>query len=123
MILVTLLATVLSLPSPAGAGAAEPWLAARPDGTLLLSWLENGTLKLASMKEGKWSAPRTIVQRDDLFVNWADFPSVVDDGKGTLFAHWLQKSGAGTYSYDVMVTSSSDGGKTWRKPLLLNTDG
>ena len=123
MILVTLLATLLSLPSPAGPGAAEPWLAARPDGTLLMSWLEGGTLKFAAMKDGKWSAPRTIVQRDDLFVNWADFPSIVDDGRGTLFAHWLQKSGKGTYSYDVMMTSSSDGGKTWRKPLLLNTDG
>ncbi|HEY0156100.1 MAG TPA: sialidase family protein [Thermoanaerobaculia bacterium] len=123
MILVTLLAAVLSLPSPAGSGAAEPYLTARPDGTLVMSWLEGGALKFASLKDGRWSAPRVIVQRDDLFVNWADFPSIVDDGRGTLFAHWLQKSGKGTYAYDVVATSSSDGGKTWRKPLLVNTDG
>jgi hypothetical protein len=120
MILATLLAAVLSLPSPAGAGAAEPHLTARAGGTLLMSWLEGGSLRFASMKDGKWSVPRTIVEREDLLVNWADFPSIVDDGRGTLFAHWLQKTGKG--SYDVYVTSSSDDGKTWRKPLLVNKD-
>ncbi|HYK05625.1 MAG TPA: sialidase family protein [Thermoanaerobaculia bacterium] len=123
MILATLLATLLSLPSPAGSGAAEPHLAARADGTVVMSWLEQGVLKFASLKNGRWSSPRTIVEGKELFVNWADFPSIVDDGRGVLFAHWLQKSGKGTYAYDVWVTSSSDDGKTWRKPLLVNRDG
>lgn len=123
MILATVLATLLTLPSPAGKGAAEPHLAARADGTVVMSWLEQGVLKFASLKNGRWSSPRTIVEGKELFVNWADFPSIVDDGRGVLFAHWLQKSGKGTYSYDVWVTSSSDDGKTWRKPLLVNRDG
>jgi hypothetical protein len=56
-------------------------------------------------------------------VNWADFPSIVEDATGALFAHWLQKSGDGTYAYDVRVAVSKDGGRTWGSPLLLNRDG
>lgn len=119
---------VEALPSPADAGAAEPFLFAARDG-VLLSWLEPvaGTdrvaLRFARHREGQWSTPRTIVERNDLFVNWADFPSVVEDAKGTLFAHWLQKSGAGTYAYDVRMATSSDGGATWGASFLLNRDG
>jgi len=123
MILPTALAALLSLPSPAGSGAAEPHLAARTDGTVMMSWLEGGVLKFASLKNGRWSPARTIAEGKELIVNWADFPSIVDDGRGVLFAHWLQQSGKGKYSYDVWVTSSSDDGKTWRKPLLVNRDG
>ncbi|HYI09323.1 MAG TPA: hypothetical protein VEK57_09640 [Thermoanaerobaculia bacterium] len=96
MLIPLLLAAVLSMPAPAGPGAAEPHLAASRDGSLLMSWLENGALKFASYENGRWSAPKTIVQRNDLFVNWADFPSIVESND-TLYAHWLQKSGAGTY--------------------------
>lgn len=116
-----------ALPSPAGAGAAEPFLHATRDG-VLLSWLEPVTgsdrvaLRFARYSAGQWSAPRTIVERNDLFVNWADFPSIVEDAKGTLFAHWLQKSSAGTYSYDVRMATSTDG-TTWSQSFLLNRDG
>jgi hypothetical protein len=120
-------ATIRDAGSPAGANAAEPFLHASRDGSVLLSWLEqdgkSATLKFARHANGKWSEPRTIVKRDDLFVNWADFPSVIDDANGALFAHWLQKSGKGTYSYDVMLATSTDGGATWSKPFLLNRDG
>jgi hypothetical protein len=119
---------VEELPSPAGAGAAEPFLHAARDG-VLLSWLEpvantdRVALRFARYTSGQWTAPRTIVERNDLFVNWADFPSIVEDAKGALFAHWLQKSGKGTYSYDVQMAASTDGGATWGKPFLLNRDG
>jgi hypothetical protein len=114
--------------SPAGKGAAEPYLSTSRDG-VLLSWLEpvagsdRVALRFSRYAGGQWSAPRTIVERNDLFVNWADFPSIVEDGKGTLFAHWLQKSGAGTYSYDVRMATSTDGGATWGESFLLNRDG
>ena len=116
------------LPSPAGANAAEPHLFATRDG-VLLSWLEPvaGTdrtaLRFARYSNGQWSAAQTIVDRNDLFVNWADFPSIVEDAKGTLFAHWLQKSAKATYAYDVRMATSSDGGASWGKPFLLNRDG
>ncbi|MBK8293051.1 MAG: hypothetical protein IPK96_21060 [Flammeovirgaceae bacterium] len=36
-------------------------------------------------------------------------------------AHYLARSGTGTYAYDVALVQSSDG-KKWSKPFLLNTD-
>ena len=120
-------AAVEELTSPAAEGA-EPFVFAAREG-ILLSWLEpvpGGeffALRFSRYRDGTWSAAKTIVQRNDLFVNWADFPSIVEDEKGTLFAHWLQKSGAGTYAYDVRMATSNDGGSTWSEPFLLNRDG
>src|SRR5687767_4566857 len=97
---------VEEIASPAVVGAAEPFLFAARDG-VLLSWLEPAggekrfALRFARHADGKWSAARTITERDDLFVNWADFPSIAEDTNGVLYAHWLQKSGTGTYAYDV----------------------
>jgi len=123
-----ILAAALALSSPASVGSAEPHLTTTRSGALVLSWLEPAqakrhALKLAMYEKGKWSEPLVVAERDDFFVNWADFPSVVEDAKGTLFAHWLQKSGASTYAYDVWITSSRNGGKTWTKPKLVNRDG
>ena len=113
--------------SPTGPGAAEPHLFAGRD-SILLSWLEpvantdRVALRYARYRHGAWSTPQTIIERNDLFVNWADFPSLVEDAKGVLFAHWLQKSSTGTYSYDIRMATSSDG-RTWGAPFLLNRDG
>jgi hypothetical protein len=104
--------TIAEVPSPAPAGAAEPHLYAR-DGRLIMSWLEPGVLKFATLSGGKWSEARTVVARPDLLVNWADFPAVISDAKGTLFAQWLQKDAAAAHSYDAYMASSRDGGKTW----------
>jgi BNR repeat-like domain len=117
-----------TLPSPAGPNSAEPFLFTTRNG-VGLSWLEpvvnsdRVALRFAIHSNGQWSAPKTILERNDLFVNWADFPSVIEDANGTLFTHWLQKSGAGTYSYDVRMAASTDGGTTWGEPFLLNRDG
>ncbi|MDQ3281771.1 MAG: glycoside hydrolase [Acidobacteriota bacterium] len=119
MILAALLAAVVAFPSPSGAGAGQPYLAARADGTLLMSWIESGALRFASMKNGRWSAPRVVVKRDELMVSGADFPSIAEDARGVLYAQWLEKHGHG---YDVWVSASSDGGATWRKPVLVNRD-
>src|SRR5712691_8394565 len=106
---------------PAGTGSGEPFLFAAKD-ALLLSWLEPvaGTdrvaLRFTRLRGGTWAEPRTIAERNDFFVNWADFPSVVEDAKGVLFAHWLQKSGKDVYAYDVRVATSADGGRTWSAP-------
>jgi hypothetical protein len=118
---------VTSVSSPAPAGAAEPFLAPARDGGILLSWLEpvadhSVALRFAHERDGAWSAPRTIVQRKDLLANWADFPSIIEDAAGTLFAQWLQKSSGGAYSYDVWMATSRDAGVTWSKPFLLNRD-
>jgi len=114
--------------APSAPGSGEPFLFAMHDG-FLLSWLEpvpnttDTALRFAAYRGGRWSEPRTIVQRSDFFVNWADFPSIVEDANGAFFAHWLQKSGDSGYAYDVRVAISKDGGRTWGAPLLLNRDG
>lgn len=121
-------AALRNLTSPAGKGSGEPFLSSTKDG-ILMSWLEpvEGTdrtaLRFARLRGERWSAARTIVERNDLFVNWADFPSIVEDAKGVLFAQWLQKSGGDTYSYDVRMSTSTDGGMSWSEPFLLNRDG
>jgi hypothetical protein len=109
--------------SPSGPGAAEPFLYAARDGSLLLSWIENNAVRLSRFRDGKWSTPSTVVARPDLFVNWADFPAVAEFPDGTLLVHWLQKSGKETYAYDVRFARSGDGGTTWSEPALLHDDG
>lgn len=120
---------------PVGRGAAQPDLVATPDGRLLLSWIESRgdddaavhTLQFASLDASAaaatWSAPRTIAQGRDWFVNWADTPHIAVTDDGALWAHWLQKSAAATYAYDIALTRSSDGGVRWSAPVLVNDDG
>lgn len=120
-------AQVTMMDPPAAAGAAEPFLSAA-GGNILMSWLEpvaksdRVALRYARLGAKGWSAPQTIVERNDLFVNWADFPSVVQDEQGVLFAHWLQKTSGATYAYDVRMSISRDG-RTWGAPFALNRDG
>ncbi|HET7295291.1 MAG TPA: sialidase family protein [Vicinamibacteria bacterium] len=117
------------LEAPAAAGSGEPNLAVAPDGRVLLSWIEPAgesqhSLRFASRpKAGAWSKPETIASGPGWFVNWADFPSLAALPDGTLFAHWLVKSGAGTFAYDVRVTSSRDGGMSWSEPVTPHRDG
>ena len=116
-----------TISSPSGPGAGEPFLARGEDGSLLMSWLEPAgegahALRFARHDGSDWSDPVTIIERDDFFVNWADFPSIVETSSG-LLVHWLQKSGEGPYSYDVMIARSSDGGSNWSSPEVLHTDG
>jgi hypothetical protein len=92
-----------------------------------LSWIDRTpdnlfTLRF-SVREGTgWSKAQTIAEGRNWFVNWADFPSLAALPDGTLAAHWLVKSGAGTYAYDVHVARSPDGGKTWTPPVRPHRD-
>lgn len=65
---------------------------------------------------------RTVAEGENWFVNWADFPSVIALEDGSLAAHWLVKSGTGTYAYNVNISRSKDGGKTWSKPIVPHLD-
>src|SRR5262245_18281397 len=85
-----------SLASPTGPGAAGPNLTVAPDGKTYLSWLEPAdsghALRFSVYDGSSWTPPRTIVQRRDFFVNWADFPSLTVLDGGRLAAHWLQRN-------------------------------
>jgi hypothetical protein len=117
---------LLELLSPAKDGSAQPQLAGGARGQLLLSWLEpdgeGHRLRYATWAGSTWSPPITVVEGTDFFVNWADVPSVVELSTGRLVGHWLQKSGPGTYAYDVWLRYSDDRGKTWSRPAKPHRD-
>lgn len=122
--------TVDHLPTPAGAGSAEPNLATGPDGRVYLSWLEPETdsvhaLRFAVLDGDEWSEARTIARGDDWFVNWADFPAIVALPDGRLAAHYLQRNPRSDvgYHYDVRIVQSADGGASWSTPVAPHRDG
>jgi hypothetical protein len=119
---------VESLAVPAGIGSAQAHLAMMPDGRVLLSWLEPGItsghqLRFATFSAaGGWSDPGTVVSRERLFVNWADFPSVVAIDANLWVAHWLALQPDSYGAYDAWVSTSTDAGRTWSPGVALNED-
>lgn len=117
---------VRPLTSPAAADSGQPQLTASARG-VLLSWVERAgpaaTLKFAERTADGWSTPVTVASGTDWFVNWADVPSVLRLADGALAGHWLQKSGAGTYAYDVRLSVSTDEGRTWSPSFTPHHDG
>ena len=113
--------------SPTDGDSREPELSATHDGRIILSWVEKigdkrYALKTAARDGKGWSETRTVAEGENWFVNWADFPSVIVLQDGSLAAHWLVKSGPGTYAYNVNISKSKDGGKTWSKPFVPHRD-
>jgi hypothetical protein len=115
-----------AVPSPASADSAQPQLTVSDRG-VLLSWIErHGTiasLKFSERTSTGWTAPLAVAGGSNWFVNWADVPSVMRLADGTIAAHWLQKSGANTYAYDVRLAYSKDDGHTWSSSFLPHHDG
>ena len=121
-------AQVRELVSPAGQGSGQPNLTVSPDGSVYLSWIEKVgegrfSLRFAVKEKDRWSTPRVIAEGSNWFVNWADFPSMIVLPDGSLAAHWLVKSAPETFDYDVTISRSFDGGRTWSKPFVPHRDG
>jgi hypothetical protein len=114
------------LTNPAAAGSAQPQLTVSERG-VLLSWIERSgataSLKFAERTASGWTDARIVASGTDWFVNWADVPSVLRLADGTIYGHWLQKSGTGTYAYDVRLARSSDDGRTFSPSLTPHHDG
>ena len=136
-----LLSTLLSA-HPAVSGAASPDVkqmdvpaepgSRSPDltvgnGRLVMSWIEPQSeghrLRYSSLEGRRWSEPHTVAAGSDWFVNWADFPSVLPIDESLWAAHWLVRQPAGGYAYDVHLSLSGDGGRTWSDPVLPHDDG
>ncbi|MGE0040700.1 MAG: sialidase family protein [Vicinamibacterales bacterium] len=116
---------VTDVASPATGMTGEPRLTVSPRG-VLLSWVETrgdrASLQFAERAAGAWTPAREAAAGGDWFVNWADVPSVLRLSNGHLAAHWLQKSGAGTYAYDVRLAWSGDDGATWSPSMTPHHD-
>ena len=121
------LSNLKQLVSPADSSSAEPYLFTDKNGLVYLSWVEKrkdtNWLKFSMLNNGQWTAPQVISSGNNWFVNWADYPQLAADGANSVVAHFLEKSGTGTFTYDVKLTTSTDRGKTWSTPGILHNDG
>jgi len=112
--------------APAGSKAHN--LHAASDGRVVLTWHQPlagraSALRLAVRERGgRWSEPRTVVQGDSFFVNWADFPSLLELPSGQWLVHWLQKTAPTSYAYHVKLAMSADRGLTWSQPFSPHRD-
>ncbi len=97
------------------------------DNQLVLSWMErdakSAVLRYASLIDDEFAAARDVTTESRMFVNWADLPSVTALSDDHWLAHWLRYSADKTYSYDVVVSQSFDGGGTWSETIPAHTDG
>ena len=117
-----------AIPAPEvlpGSGEANLFAAG---GQLHMSWLEphldnEWALRFATLNGESWSQVRTVTSSRNFFINWADFPSIIATPGGGLVAHWLERSGEGTYAYDVRLSRSLDGGATWAESFRPHEDG
>ena len=121
--------TVEAWTLPAPVGAAQPDLARTPTGALLLSWLEpagDADLRLRLSRwepgpaPGRWTAPATIAEGGDVFRNWADTPHVFALEDGSLWAHWLRRTGRDPMDYGVALVRSGDNGRSWSAPQFVH---
>ena len=115
-----------AVPFPGGAGSAQAKLSSGADGAAVLSWLEptedGVVLRHATFDGTAFSSPREVVRGADLFVNWADLPSVQPITADVWAAHWLRLDAEAPGAYHVATAVSADAGRTWSAPVQLNDD-
>src|SRR5690349_21665323 len=81
-------ATLTPLPSPAAVRSGEPFLTTDAAGAVHMTWIERTGDSTHAVRYARldttdtWTAPSTVVDRKDLFVNWADYPSVIATTSG-----------------------------------------
>ncbi len=114
--------------TPAALNAEGPSLAIMPDGRVLMSWIEtdgpvHAAVRTAILDGFDWSQPVTVVEGDDLFINYADFPSVAALPDGTLAISWSRMNGDSYFAYDTNISLSHDDGATWGAGIVPHRDG
>ncbi|MDH3709055.1 MAG: exo-alpha-sialidase [Cyclobacteriaceae bacterium] len=113
---------------PANPGSVTPYLSKGPSEHVYLSWQEpldsiRTALRFSRLEDNRWSTPKTIVEGENWFVNWADYPVISSGSKAQLVSSFLKESAPGTYDYDIHLVLSHNGGKSWQQPFILNQDG
>ena len=106
-------------------GSMSPHLSTSKSNITILNWLEpidDGHRVRFSKYDSVWTTPSSVSKGNDWFINWADFPSVINFNKNEYAAHWLKKSGKSTYAYDAYISISKDEGKSWSQPIKAHDD-
>ena len=113
----------ISIKTPAG--SMSPHLSTSKSNITILNWLEptdDGHRIQFSKFDSGWTEPSTVTNGNDWFINWADFPSVINFNQNEYAAHWLKKSGESTYAYDAYISISKNNGKSWSEPIKAHED-
>jgi hypothetical protein len=117
---------MLPIPFETKYPSAEPNLFTDSAGNIFLSWIEKngdtGILQYAKLENDKWTKSITIASGNNWFINWADYPQFISNGKNGFLASTLVKRGKSTYAYDVQLFHS-EGGLNWNGPILPHDDG
>ena len=112
--------------TPASDHSLAPRLISSGD-TVVMSWLEKTEtghrFMLAEFDGSDFGPARVIAEGSNFFANWADTPGIGIADDSTWLAHWLERSGRGTYAYDVIMAISRDNGQTWSEPFSPHDDG
>jgi len=110
--------------TPADADA-QPNLSLADRDAIFLSWTHvqqdsSTVLYFTDMEEDGWGFPKPIHRSRNIMLNWADLPAVhrFPRKDNILLAHWLEKNGRTTTSYDIKLSISSDGGDSWSKGFM-----
>ncbi|AVP99537.1 hypothetical protein C7S18_21210 [Ahniella affigens] len=109
-------------------GSALPSVATVRGGFVLTTQQRDGSdaqLTFAELdRDGNMRRRGTIAEGRNWFVNWADFPSLVETDDGDWVSFFLAKSDPNQpYAYDVRLVRSKDRGQTWSAPLTVHDDG
>lgn len=113
------------IPLPSVGHTDSPQLTSSDNG-IILSWIEHrgGTayLRFAARSAAGWSDTRTVASGGNWFLSWADVPAVMRLSTGTLVANWYRATDAAIEAYDILLSYSTDAGKTWARPFSPHTD-
>jgi hypothetical protein len=118
---------ILTFENPAKPSSSLPRLSVAGN-SLYMSWVtkegEEATLWYSNYSDGSWKSPFAIAQSDSWFVNWADFPYIAINND-VVVTNVLEKSAAGTYTYDIKLDVIAEANTIQRigQNLPLHTDG
>jgi hypothetical protein len=105
---------------PITAPASMPQLTRAGSG-VTLSWVETSkdaaSLRYAEWTGDKWSAPGTAASGKNWFLSAADVPAVTRLSSGPLVANWFVGTKPEEEAYDLLLSYSTDEGKTWAKSI------
>lgn len=116
--------------SPEGADAAEPAVAAAPDGTAYVAWVEHRRKREADVwlarvdAEGKVSGPPARVNPEaGGAAAWhGDPPSIAVARDGAVYVVWTARAAGSMHANTLHVSASRDGGRTFGPPSRVNDD-